>query len=79
MTYDDAVLYLIALSTNLSTGTTTVTRPREVQRALDVVLTARAAHQHCECRTMGCGHLDIRHAGAQGRCSFPGCLCQGWA
>ena len=38
---------------------------------------AREEHAHCECRTSGCGHLDIRHQG--GDCSFPGCRCEGWS
>lgn len=34
-------------------------------------------HYHCECRTSGCGHIDLRHE--RGKCSFPGCNCEGWA
>lgn len=37
---------------------------------------ARDEHHHCECRTPGCGHLDLRHA--EGACSYPGCLCEDW-
>lgn len=35
------------------------------------------SHSHCECRTPGCGHLDIRHSDEG--CSFEGCKCVGWS
>lgn len=36
-------------------------------------------HSHCECRNTRCGHLDIRHDGKGGRCTYPGCECEEWS
>lgn len=38
---------------------------------------AAGNHAHCECRTGGCGHIDLRHVG--GPCNFEGCECPGWS